>query len=853
MPRVKTNWRPFEDARMYVQSLRFANQKAYEGWSKSGSRPNDIPGSPAKAYGQHWQGWGDFLGNGGGRPNRVCTSGAYRSFAEAREFVRRLQLPSQRAYREWAKGADRPAGIPAGPYTIYRDEWVSWADWLGTRVADGYLPFDEARAYARSQHFPHRNAWHEHAISPEFPENLPIYPDYVYRETGWIDWPDWLGIQGKLTRPRILSILNSLRDVIPDLRPAELYAILQHRGVLTADRRHTRIDALDALERLCQTDSLEASLQEAAAALERTELPEPEQESERSSATVPIDRAEQELSPEAIEKATTLPRLKNLNSLLVIDRIIDSGLINDDDLFVFLLLSRIAALWQEVLDGNPDFTPEKLKAAPSSRYFDMIRERFLAEYENVVNLPLPAGYSFHKNGVPLLPNLMQKLTAYRLKSVKRVINASGVGAGKTLSAINATQVVGSSLTIIIGVNATLSQLDETVWVVFPNAVRILKERGPYAIDPQRPTYVILNYESFQQHAWSDEMVADLLKHSIGSIVLDEIQSVRLRDSNEESNRRRRVRELIAGAAARNPDLCVLGMSATPVINDLYEARTLVELVTGQDLSHLPTRPTVPNAILYHQLLTKHGLRYRPNYPQTIETLTPIIDGTDVLPQLRRVQRRDVLAMEQAVLQAKLPIIQSLVKPGTLIYTPFVTGIIERLVDTVQAAGLRAGVFTGDDKSGYELFLAREVDVLIGSEPIGTGVDKLQEVGNKLIFASLPWTSAQYDQVVGRLHRQGMRFDKVEVHVPIVELRQGQHTWSWDRRRLNRIQFKRTLADAAVDGVIPEGKLPSHEEMQAHSLQALQQWISQVEQGAPTPSSSSAAASEPDLFDILSGE
>ena len=230
-------------------------------------------------------------------------------------------------------------------------------------------------------------------------------------------------------------------------------------------------------------------------------------------------------------------------------------------------------------------------------------------------------------------------------------------------------------------------------------------------------------------------------------------------------------------------------------------------------------------------------------------MTPTIDGSHILSQLRSVERRDVLGMEQAVLQAKLPFIQQTVRPGTLIYTPFVTGIVELLANAVKAAGLRPGLFTGDDKTGYEQFLARDVDVLIGSEPIGTGIDKLQEVGNRLIFASLPWTSAQYDQVVGRLHRQGARFEKVEVFIPIVELCRGSSRWSWDRHRLNRIQFKRTLADAAVDGVIPEGKLPSREEMQAHSLKALQEWISQVERTAP--SSSTTTTGDADIFDILS--
>jgi len=103
---------------------------------------------------------------------------------------------------------------------------------------------------------------------------------------------------------------------------------------------------------------------------------------------------------------------------------------------------------------------------------------------------------------------------------------------------------------------------------------------------------------------------------------------------------------------------------------------------------------------------------------------------------------------------------------------------------------------------------------------------LQFVCNRLVFVSLPWTSADYEQVVGRLHRQGSAFDKVEVFVPLVELRRGEgaDAWSWDRTRLQVIQYKRTLADAAIDGVIPEGRLPSRDELQRESLAALREWI-----------------------------
>jgi superfamily II DNA or RNA helicase len=837
MPQLKRQWRSFTEAREYVRSLGLKKQKDFEEWSKSGSRPADIPGSPAKAYGALWQGWADFLGNGGAQPRRISHAGAYRPFAEARAFIRQLGLRSQKDFAEWSQTNDRPADIPSNPYNAYGTEWTSWADWLGQNGADGFRPFGEARAYARSLGLKTRKEWAEHTRSAGFPKDLPVWPDYCYQDQGWQGWNDWLGTEGNLNRMTLLAILTSLRPVLADLRPAELFAILMHRGVLRASRRHSRAEALRALERLCNTENLEATLAEAAAALEPFAGTAPETAGAGQvddGTTPPAEESpaldgeddEQELEPEALRRLTELPRLRSVRSLRAVDHLAEHGMANDEQLLEFLVNSRVGALWQAVLDGDPAFDPERLRTETGGAFFEMIRERFFQQFEGARGLPIPDGYAFRRNGQIAPANLMQRLNAYRLAQDRRIINYSGVGAGKTLAAVYASRILGARLTVIVAVNATLKRWRDDIESAFPGSVVLLKDRGPLRIDPDRPTYVVLNYEAFQ--TWADELVQDLVvNHRVDLVVLDEIQSIRLRTGAEESRRRQQIRTLVEGAAARNPSLHVLGMSATPVLNDLHEARTLLELVTGQDLRHLPTRPTVVNAVLYHQLLTRHGLRHRPRYSLSVETSHPVIDGQPHLDRLRRVRPRDLLGLEQAVLEAKLPCILGLVRRGTLIFTTFVTGVADRLAAEVRRAGFSVGMFTGDDKSGLDPFLAGRLDVLIGSEPIGTGVDGLQQVANRLIFAALPWTSAHYDQVVGRLHRQGSVFDRIEVMVPLVELRQRDKVWSWDRLRLDRIRFKRTLADAAVDGVIPEGKLPSREEMQAHSLQALQRWIDEV--------------------------
>jgi hypothetical protein len=76
---------------------------------------------------------------------------------------------------------------------------------------------------------------------------------------------------------------------------------------------------------------------------------------------------------------------------------------------------------------------------------------------------------------------------------------------------------------------------------------------------------------------------------------------------------------------------------------------------------------------------------------------------------------------------------------------------------------------GNPKSGFHRFCQGKVDVLIGTRPLGTGVDGLQKVCNRLVMLVLPWTGAEYEQTVGRIRRQGSTFTHVEIILPQVLL------------------------------------------------------------------------------------
>ena len=65
----KRNYRPFEEAREFIRSLKLKSQKEWNQYSKGDfknhkPRPEDIPSSPSTIYkDKGWQGLRDWLGN----------------------------------------------------------------------------------------------------------------------------------------------------------------------------------------------------------------------------------------------------------------------------------------------------------------------------------------------------------------------------------------------------------------------------------------------------------------------------------------------------------------------------------------------------------------------------------------------------------------------------------------------------------------------------------------------------------------------------------------------------------------------------------------------------------------------
>ena len=310
------------------------------------------------------------------------------------------------------------------------------------------------------------------------------------------------------------------------------------------------------------------------------------------------------------------------------------------------------------------------------------------------------------------------------------------------------------------------------------------------------------------------------------IILDEIHMVK----NEDSKRREGLEHLISNVKRKNKEFKLLGLSATPIINHLKEGKSLLELITGIDYDDLQTRPYLMNAVKLYQHLTNISIRYLVDYKKAnllyTDVEAPFPEKKDY-PHIRN----SPLGVEVLLTEARKSEIVDRIDGPTLIYTEYVGKIPghQCIVDILGDAAKQkvgednVGFYTGEKADGLQLFLDGDIQVLIASRPISVGVDDLQYRCKNLIFNSLPWTNAAYRQIIGRIVRTGMDDRTVNIH----HIRARFPGVLYDEiTKLRRIDYKKALADCAVDGTMPEGVLVTPERATKEAML----WIERLNRG-----------------------
>jgi hypothetical protein len=353
---------------------------------------------------------------------------------------------------------------------------------------------------------------------------------------------------------------------------------------------------------------------------------------------------------------------------------------------------------------------------------------------------------------------------------------------------------------------------------------------------------------------------------VGFVVLDEVHRIKNDgtigqpcSSKQGSIRRAAIEQLVATFPAAKLKI----QTGTPTLTGIAEGVSLLRLVDSKIAEKYdiePPRNTFDHAVRLHFAMTSLGVRFKPDYgvklhePQLREGSGYLVatsrglrsfdvEGAIMVEvpgvvgkRVCEMRKASWLRVDEELLDYRLDAVKHHLKPQTVVYTHAVgrahadEDVVDRTAAYIRKQGLSVAVYDGRASSkkpsrlskanlsrlGFTAtqqpstrdvalarYLCREVDVLVCSSTLGEGVNGLHRVGSRVVVLSPPWTDGAYEQLVGRWLRKGQSQD-VEVVMTLAWWRgdDGQRH-SLDVDRLATIKHRGALADAVLDGALPE--------------------------------------------------
>lgn len=163
------------------------------GWKKNiidNALPIFIPNTPEKYYkNKGWVDWFDFLGK---------EKNVFLSHDDSKNWIKQNYNKINVAdFKRLCKDGVLPSFIPRKPYNTYKD-FVSWFDFLGgkgKRNKNDLLSFDEAINIVHTYNIKSNKEWRIFIKEKTYELKIPTNPDLIYKNE-WVSWYDWLGKNG---------------------------------------------------------------------------------------------------------------------------------------------------------------------------------------------------------------------------------------------------------------------------------------------------------------------------------------------------------------------------------------------------------------------------------------------------------------------------------------------------------------------------------------------------------------------------------------------------------------------------------------------------------------------------------
>lgn len=196
MQEVHETLLPLEELKKLVQKLGIKTYREYRKWSKN-CKIKGVIMNPHQSYKRKgmWISYPDLFNY------YKNEKGKYGAYEIIKKKAQELGIKSKNAW-DIARKADKiPRGIPKNPTDVYKKDWISWGDWLGTygvkkmkgMALDGtkFWKYKKSSNFLRKLKVQSKRQFNELYRAGKIPQSIPRWPDGVYKE--WKGYPKYLG------------------------------------------------------------------------------------------------------------------------------------------------------------------------------------------------------------------------------------------------------------------------------------------------------------------------------------------------------------------------------------------------------------------------------------------------------------------------------------------------------------------------------------------------------------------------------------------------------------------------------------------------------------------------------------
>ena len=144
------------------------------------------------------------------------------SYDECKSIVGDFNIKSKNNWIKFTKLNGFPNNIPKNPRNFFKNDWISWGDFLSTgRKSDNilsisYIDYEDCKDWVKKNlNVNSRLDWN--LIKKDLPFYIPKRPERFYSKRGWLGWPDFLNNKRISNRLRNILEYNDAKKLINKL------------------------------------------------------------------------------------------------------------------------------------------------------------------------------------------------------------------------------------------------------------------------------------------------------------------------------------------------------------------------------------------------------------------------------------------------------------------------------------------------------------------------------------------------------------------------------------------------------------------------------------------------------------